>query len=408
MGRNRDSRNGRDNGRIVMRESTTSAEVAEIRSQRRRGTKIKKGNRMMVALGVVLVLAFFFSAAMFVTVNQEHMHISYILELSRQKMMHFFNFIIGNGAENGINFTTYRYVMIIMAGACLAASGAIYQGTFRNMLASPSTLGVMSGGSVGNVIYVLLFVSAEYTNTTYKELSELLADQNLWQRNLQSLSIIAGCFIAVAIVAGITLTLGRGKMQSMHLILTGMIFSSLTGSFTSIVMYYLTQQNSSDPRIDAIRQLSMGSFAYAYKFDQMIIMAVCLLPCVAILIFLSGKLDLLALGDEQARTMGIRTAPFKLLTIGVSTIMTAVVMGFCGQVGFIGFIIPLAARRLVGPGFRRLLPASMLMGATLLLLIYDLAEWFAMSQYLNVFTSGFGSIVMIIALIRGGGVRRAD
>ncbi len=363
---------------------------------------------MMVALGVVLVLAFFFSAALFVTVNPEHMHLSYILELSRQKMMHFFNFIIGNGAESGINFTTYRYVMIIMAGACLAASGAIYQGTFRNILASPSTLGVMSGGSVGNTIYVLLFVSAEYSNTTYKELSELLADQNLWQRNLQSLSIIAGCFIAVAIVTGITLMLGRGKMQSTNLILTGMIFSSISGRYTRIVMYYLTQLNSSDPRIDAIRQLSMGSFSYAYKFDQMIIMAVCLLPCVAVLIFLSGKLDLLALGDEQARTMGIRTAPFKLLTIGISTIMTAVVMGFCGQVGFIGFIIPLAARRLVGPGFRRLLPASMLMGATLLLLIYDLAEWFAMSQYLNVFTSGFGSIVMIIALIKGGGVRRAD
>ena len=137
-------------------------------------------------------------------------------------------------------------------------------------------------------------------------------------------------------------------------------------------------------------------------------MAAFLVPCSAILMMMSGRLDALVLGDEQARTMGINVRRAQIAAIGVNTVMTAVVIAFCGQIGFIGFIMPLAARRIVGPGFRRLIPASMLLGAVTLLVIYDIAVLTNMTGYLNVMTSGIGSIVMIIAYIKGGGAARAD
>ena len=395
-------------GRIMMKRSETSSDVEQLKKEKEMTRKFKKGNRVMVVLGVVLVMVFFFSTAMFVTVQPEHLHLSFILEQSREQTMRFFNFVTGAGAEGGIQFITYRYIMIVLAGACLAASGAVYQGTFKNILASPTTLGVMSGGTLGNILYALFFASVATESVRLSELSTANTEFTLLSRNIQSFMVLLGCFGAVVIVVGITLMLGRGKIKSNNLIITGIIFSSVIGSFSGLVQYSIIMKNPSDPRLDIIRAMTMGGFGNAYKYDQLLMMLLFLAPCVIILMCMAGRMDILALGDEQARTMGLNVTVFKNVIIGINTVMTAVIIAFCGQIGFIGFIIPLAARRLVGPGFRRLLPASMLMGATLLLIIYDVAHLLSMIQYMNVLTSAFGSIVMVIALLKGGGVARAD
>lgn len=401
-------RRRKDSGRITMRSSSSAADVEALKAQKAVTRKFKRGNKAMVILAVALILVFLFSSAFFVTLSREHFYLSYALELSRTQAMRFFNFITGAGAEGGIQFITYRNIMIVMAGACLAASGAVYQGTFRNVLASPSTLGVMSGGSLGNILYALFFVTITTGTVRSSNLASVFEQQNAVMRNLQSFMVLAGCFGAVALVVGITLLLGRGRIRSDYLILTGIIFSSLIGTFSSMVQYYLIEKNPDDPRIDIIRNLTMGGFVNSYKLDQVLIMAAFLVPCGAILIMMSGRLDALALGDEQARTMGVNVRLAKTAAIGVNTVMTAVIIAFCGQIGFIGFIIPLAARRIVGPGFRRLLPASMLLGAVVLLVIYDAAVFTNMTGYLNVLTSGIGSLVMIAAYIKGGGAARAD
>lgn len=395
-------------GKITMKRSETSSDVDQLKKEKEMTRKFKKGNRVMVVLGVVLVLVFFFSAALFVKVQPEHLHLSFIMEQSREQMMRFFNFVTGAGAEGGIQFSTYRYIMVVMAGACLAASGAVYQGTFKNILASPTTLGVMSGGTFGNIIYALFFATVATSSVKLSELSAPNTDFTLLSRNIQSLMVLLGCFGSVVVVVGITLMLGRGKIKSNNLIITGIIFSSVIGSFSGLVQYSIIMKNPSDPRLDIIRAMTMGGFANAYKYDQVLMMLFFLTPCVIILMSMAGRMDILALGDEQARTMGLNVTVFKNVIIGVNTVMTAVIIAFCGQIGFIGFIIPLAARRLVGPGFRRLLPASMLMGATLLLIIYDVAHLLSMIQYMNVLTSAVGSVVMVIALLKGGGVARAD
>lgn len=404
--KDRERRKRGNRGRIMMKSSDTASEVEKLQTQKQMNRKFKRRNLPMVGMAAALIIIFFFSAAMFVTVSGEHANLAYTMELMRTQMSRFFNFITGARTEGGIQFIVYRYIMIVMAGACLAASGAVYQGTFRNVLASPSTLGVMSGGSLGNIIYALFFL--QLTAGAGVQLSDLSANQSLLGRNLQSLMVLAGCFVAVAIVISITLMLGRGKIRSDNLIITGIIFSSIISSFSSLVQFYLIETNPSDPRVDVIRNLSMGGFVNSFKLDQVLIMLTFLAPCVIILMCLSGRMDILALGDEQARTMGVNAGLYKKIIIGVNTIMTAVVIAFCGQIGFIGFVVPLAARRIVGPRFGRLLPASMLLGSTLLLVVYDVAVAVNMTGYLNVLTSGFGSAVMVIALVKGGGVTRAD
>ena len=149
-----------------------------------------------------------------------------------------------------------------------------------------------------------------------------------------------------------------------------------------------------------------GSFDRAYTPEHLAMMCALLLPCLAVLTLLSGKLDLLALGEEAA-TKGLPVKRFFFLVIAVNTVMAATVIAFCGQIGFVGFIVPQAARRIVGPGFRRLLPASMLLGGILLILVYDIALLTGFTAYINLFTSGLGSAVMIAALLTGKGVRRA-
>lgn len=383
-------------------------EVAQVQVRHRERRKFREGNRPLVIMAVVLVLLFLFSAGLLVKVNQEHFYLSYIMELSRQKLLHLFRFLTGQGAEGGIQFTLYRYLMVMLAGACLAASGAVYSGAFRNVLASPTTLGVQSGGSLGNLLYVLLFVSSETQVIRYSEIRDLTENYTLLDRNIQQVMVLAGCFLAVLLVVGVTAIAGRGRLRTSHLILSGMIFSSIVTSFTGLVQYYMLETDPYDARIEILRNLSMGSFDRAYSLDHLGLMCAFVLPCIVILMLLSGKLDVLALGDEAAATKGLPVRRFYFLVVFVNTVMTATVIAFCGQIGFVGFIVPQAARRLVGPGFRRLLPACMLMGAILLILVYDTALLTGFTAYINLFTSALGSVVMIAALLRGGGIRRAD
>ena len=388
-----------DQGRIEFL-ADESSEAAGFQRERKQRQKFQRENLLFVVLGVGLVLVFLFSAAVLVTELQEQRNLAFILELSRRKMSDFFDYVMGRGAKNGIQFTTWRCLVAMVAGATLAASGAVYQGIFRNILAAPSTLGVQSGGTMGNLIYVLLFVSSE-TVIYQMDLDAYEEKATFLMYNMQQLMVLAGCFLAVGLVVGIATAAGRGKLQTSNLILAGMVFSSVISTATGLVQYVLIQSNPSDIRIQTIRDLSMGSFNRVFRLDSVLLMMGILIPCFVVLIMMSGRMDIFTLGEDAARTMGIPVRKFRNLIVAVNTIMTAAIIAFCGQIGFIGFIVPLAARRLSGPSFRRLLPASMLLGAMLMLVVYDIAVVLNFSQYMNVLTSALGSIVMVASFFRG-------
>lgn len=387
-----------DNGRIEFL-ADESSEAAEFQRARKRGQKFHRENLLFVVLATGLAVVFLFSAAMLVTELQEQRNLAYILELSRRKMSDFFDYVTGRGAKNGIQFTTWRCLIAMVAGATLSASGAVYQGVFRNILATPSTLGVQSGGTVGNLTYALIFVSGE-TVIYQMDLETYQENTSFWMHNIQQLMVLAGCFLAVGLVLGIATAAGRGKIQSSSLILAGMVFSSIISTATGLVQYVLIEKNPSDVRIQMIRDLSMGSFNRVFQIDNVLLMLGILIPCFAVLFLMSGRMDIFTLGEDAARTMGLPVRKFRNLIVAVNTVMTAVIIAFCGQIGFIGFIVPLAARRLAGPSYRRLLPASMLLGAMLMLVVYDIAVILHFTQYMNVLTSALGSIVMMASFFR--------
>lgn len=384
--------------------SQPAAPLGEYQRERKARRKFRAASRPLVVLAVAFALVFLFSAALYAPVTYDHWNLAYLRELSGQKLSHFLNFVLGRGAEGGIQFTTWRYIMIALCGAALSAAGAVYQATFRNPLASPTTLGVQSGGAVGNLIYVLCFVNTAPSVLRYSAAADLAESATLLDRNIQQLLVLAGSLLAVLLVGGVATAAGRGKIRSSHLLLSGVLFSSLISSLTMMVQYYLLLADPYDTRVTLIRSLTMGSFDRAYTLEHLGLMAAFLVPCLTVLILLSVRIHLMALGEEEAAAMGVNVKFYRTLVIVVNTVMCAVVIAFCGQIGFVGFIVPLAARRLVGAQFTRVLLASLLLGGLLLILVYDLALALGMTGYIGLITSVVGSAAMIAAFLRGRGM----
>lgn len=393
--------------RIHLKESTDEAIVFRKKEKKRE----KKWS--VVTLLFLIYAAIFFLSLFFLVEHSAgstwQFSAAYVMRIARQNIQNFYNFVIGNGTPGSIDLQILKYLIVGLVGASLVACGALLQGTFRNVLAGPSTLGVQSGGTLGNMIYVLFFsgVTTSVSTVTvyrYDDIANAAQQASFFSRNIQQLFVLAGCIGGVLLVLGVSTIAGRGKVSSSAMILAGTVFSSLIGSFCGLIQYYIITKNPSDPRITAIRSLSMGSLDRAYSLEHFLSMAVILIPCIVILALLAGKMNLLALGEASAWTMGLNVKRYKIVMMVFSTVMTAVVTAYVGQIGFIGFMAPQLVRKAVGADFRKLFPASVAVGALLLTLIYDMARLFGMTDSLNLFTSVIGSVAMLSVLLkkRGG------
>ena len=208
---------------------------------------------------------------------------SYVLDIIRQNLENFYNFVIGNGTPGGIDLQILRYLIVGLTGATLAACGALMQGTLRNVLAGPSTLGVQSGGTLGNLLYILLMIKPAESVVTiyhYDDLVRMAQESTFFSRNIQQLFVLAGSVGACLLVLGVATAAGHGKLSSAGMILTGMVFSSVISSFCGVVRYYMIMKNPSDSRITMIRSLSMGSLDRAYSLEHFLTMAAVLIPCI--------------------------------------------------------------------------------------------------------------------------------
>jgi iron complex transport system permease protein len=237
----------------------------------------------------------------------------------------------------------------------------------------------------------------------FTDSSAIFDSMTFLERNIQQALVLGGCLGVVLLVVGVTTFIGRGKIRTVDLIMSGVILNSLIGTLTGVVQYAILASNPYDIRVQIIRNLTMGSLDRAFTTEHMLTMCAFLIPCAVIMLLLANRMNILSHGEEEARTMGVNTRTFRIVVIGLNTVTMAVVLSFCGNIGFLGFIAPLAARRLVGPNFRRLLPASMILGALVLLVVYNAAQQFGLASYLNLLTSGFGSVLMIIAFLKGKG-----
>lgn len=266
-----------------------------------------------------------------------------------------------------------RILAAVLVGAALAAAGATYQGMFRNPLVSPDILGVSAGAGLGAVLGIFL---------------------SLPVIGIQALAFVGG-LLTVALVYGLALTV-RGHEPLLVLVLAGVVLGSLTGALISLLKIL------ADPydQLPAITFWLLGSLAAVNTADLTAALPAVLLG-LAPLLLLRWRMNLLSLDDEEARALGVNTGLLRLLFISAATLMTAAVVAISGTVGWVGLIIPHIARLLVGPDFARLLPAAMLLGATYLLLVDNLARGLTTLEIpLGILTSLLGAPFFLWLLAR--------
>lgn len=262
----------------------------------------------------------------------------------------------------------------LLVGAALAASGATYQGLFRNPLVSPDILGVSVGASLGAVLGIFL---------------------NLPILAIQALGF-AGGMIAVAAVYAIGAAV-RNRDPMLTLVLAGIAIQALVGAGISLIKIL------ADPydQLPAITYWLLGSMTAISRFDIVSILPALVLGFLP-LILLRWRMNVMSLGDEEAQTMGIDTRSTRAILIAAATLITAATVSVTGIIGWIGLVIPHIARMLVGPDFRRLLPASMMLGAAYLVIVDILARSIAMIEVpLGILTAVVGAPFFLWLLASG-------
>ena len=242
-----------------------------------------------------------------------------------------------------------RVLAALLVGAALAAAGTAYQGMFRNPLVSPDILGVSTGAALGAVLAIFLSKSILLTQAF----------------------AFAGGLAAVGLVYGVGSRL-RGHDPLLALVLTGVVIGTLLGSAIALLKYLADPYN----QLPAITFWLLGSLAAISPKDIAYSIPLVLAGLVPMLL-LRWRVNLLALPDDEARALGVDTRRLRTIVVTCATLMTAAVVAISGIIGWVGLLIPHAARLLVGPDFGRLLPLAMLMGAAFMLAVDTLCRTIA-------------------------------
>ncbi|HWD23933.1 MAG TPA: iron ABC transporter permease [Acidimicrobiales bacterium] len=270
-----------------------------------------------------------------------------------------------------------RIVLGGIVGAMLATAGASYQGVFRNPLADPYLLGVAAGAGLGATLAIVRTASPSVLGI-----------------NPVPLAAFAGALAAVAA----TYTLGRsgrraGSGSATRLILAGVAVSS----FLTAIQTFVQQRQT--PALQAVYSWILGGFTTA-SWSQVWIITPYVVVAGSVLLVLRRQLDVLAVGDDEAHTLGVRADRVRLIAVIAATMGTAAAVSVSGLIGFVGIVVPHAIRLIVGPSYRRILPLSVICGAGFLVAC-DLAARTVLSPEeipIGVVTAAVGAPFFLVVL----------
>ncbi len=265
-----------------------------------------------------------------------------------------------------------RTLGAMCVGAALALSGATYQGVFRNPLVSPDLLGVSAGACVGAASAILLHTG---------------------RASLQVMALATG-LAAVALATAIPRILRNHS--TMTLILSGVIVAGLMNSTLGLLKYI------ADPETELadITYWMMGSFSLI-KGSELLMVAPVMTLAAAILFAIRWRINLLSLGDQQAKSLGVSLRSTRLTTIVCSTALTGCAVCISGTVGWVGLVVPHIGRLIAGPDNTRLLPVSAVVGGIFMLIIDTLARTLSAAEIpLSILTGFIGAPLYIWLLYR--------
>ncbi|SCM81530.1 Cobalamin import system permease protein BtuC [uncultured Sporomusa sp.] len=232
-----------------------------------------------------------------------------------------------------------RTLVGLLVGAALAVSGAVMQGVFGNSLADPGIIGVSSGAALGAVIAIALGVTAN--GIFYMPFFAL-----------------TGALLAVGLT--VALAMRNGKIPVMVLLLAGVAVSMLLGAMTSGILTFINEY-----RLREFLFWIVGGLDYR-RWEHVYLAAGPVIAGILILFLLARHLNILTLGEQEARSVGVPVAFLRMVLLTVSAVTTATAVCVSGTIGFVGLIVPHIMRLLLGPEHRTLLPACAVAGGLFL------------------------------------------
>lgn len=326
----------------------------------------KKFNILLVVLSVLLIVTFFISMC----VGRYGVSIGEV-----------FKFFTGQRiAQTSYNVMLYlrlpRTLIAVLVGIALTLSGAIYQSAFNNRLVSPDLLGVSSGASVGACFAILLGFSTAL------------------------ISVFA--FIVGAVTVVITLLIAKAfkNKTNVILILSGLAVGGVMSSLVGLIKYLA----DNEMKLAEMTFWLLGDLSKVTMDDFYVLLPV-VIVCSIIAILLSWRLNIISLGQKEAKSLGVNYKINFVLLIAVATILTAISVSVSGTIGWIGLVIPNITRLLIGSNNKKLIPISMLIGAIFMVIVDMLARSLAPNEIpLSVITGILGTPLFIFAIYK----RRKD
>ncbi len=268
-----------------------------------------------------------------------------------------------------------RIIASLLIGSALSAAGASYQGIFKNPMVSPSLLGVSSGAGFGAGIAILLGLGAGM---------------------IQGMAFIFG-LVAVGAVYIMSHIVSRRMDRTLTLILTGVVISSAFTSLISLIKYV------GDPYDDlpAITFWLLGSVADV-RLKDIVYVAVPVVIGLIGLYLMRWKINIMTLDEEEAMSLGVDTTKFRGIVVVLSTVITAAAVSISGMISWVGLIVPHIARMIVGTDYKRLMPASILLGASFMLVLDNISRAMLSTEIpLGILTSLVGTPLFLYLMVKG-------
>lgn len=265
-----------------------------------------------------------------------------------------------------------RVICVALSGTALSLSGAAMQGLLRNPLADGSTLGVTSGASLGAALSIAFGLSFPW-----------------FGKGGTTVMSMSFAFLSLLLIMSLAYKLDY-SLSTNTIILVGVIFSMFSSSIISFVVTF------AGDKVKNIMFWTMGSLAGSTYKDVLTLLAA-LIICGAVILSYSRELNAFAIGEDNARNIGVNVKKVKLILLIVVSALIGVCVSIGGTIGFVGLVTPHMTRMVVGPNHKRLLPASMFSGAVFLMLA-DLFGRVILSPLelpIGVVTSFIGAILFV-------------
>lgn len=272
------------------------------------------------------------------------------------------------------NIRLPRILAALLVGAALSTAGAAYQGMFQNPLVSPDILGASAGAGFGAGLAIYFYLGT----------------------GAITIFAFAGGLVAVGTAYAVSrLTKGSATLS---MVLAGILVGSLFAASTS----YIKLVADTNDQLPAITYWLMGSLSGATMEDVYFAGAVIIIGLIP-LFLLRWRMNVLTLGEDEAKSMGINTNLLRLVVIICATLITAVAVSISGIIGWVGLVIPHFCRMIFGYDYQRIIPAAIVMGGGFLLLVDNFARTIATTEVpLGILTAFVGAPIFAYLLMMGG------